>query len=64
MPLTSSQQCICSILNVCLLFCCTDVPKEEMDQIIELVREEEEMKVRRIKLLGLDKFSMLADKYK
>jgi hypothetical protein len=35
-----------------------------MDQIIELVREEEEMKVRRIKLLGLDKFSMLADKYK
>mmetsp|Transcript_16704 Transcript_16704/g.31330 ORF Transcript_16704/g.31330 Transcript_16704/m.31330 type:complete len:139 (+) Transcript_16704:2-418(+) len=41
-----------------------DVPKEEVDAIEELVKQEEEMKVRRIKLLGLDKFSALADKYK
>ena len=41
-----------------------DIPKEEVDAILELVREEEKLKVRRIKLLGLDKFSMLADKYK
>ena len=41
-----------------------DITKEDFDQIVRLVEEEEALKLKRIDLLGFKSFSMLAPKYK
>lgn len=40
-----------------------DVSKEEMDQVVQLVQDEEALKVKRIELLGLKNFPTISSKY-